>query len=611
MASATTSSPSLLFPSRNFASFPSFPLHRSSVSFIRCISKNPSPSATTSEEDILRFVANSDGKALPCVRTYENDSARLSLVGTVAFDQALTAAAADGGEAADEHLRENVPVMVVETVFPGGSDPKATVSTRLFLPTKKVKERAKRLRRSLSEDLSTGDLSKNILAMTFRQVVLRHLWNFQLVLFGPGAEREMGDYQNPREVSTSFTLSSSDERVISVIAEVICISALQNTEKHFLDDYMGKAKFPLFKWLTKHRRIASRDSSVVLHKVFDDELNENANQLLEYFQSSKENFKVADTRQRSRWWNLSASSKLEKIGGAGFSSWASEYRPAYRLEIDSNILGDVKLEGWRKSSENKWEVGLAEAFDIYFEDIYSLPRKQLQCDAFGNYANLPSEKRGLSLLKMISVTVASGILLLAVSAAAQFSIPQKSERKYPGKRQDISWSESELLSHQSSDTSELESFCGLVVNKLKDAYSWVGEITVESSIGAWIGEVPDYLKETSRAKATEDNVGTGSSLLEKLNEDAKASAQEIATYQVVLSSEGKIIGFQPTSRVAVNHWSANPLAKELYRGRKLSPGLIERGLKSGRPPTKVVVLELLMSVNSDRPFALVRPLLPQ
>lgn len=40
----------------------------------------------------------------------------------------------------------------------------------------------------------------------------------------------------------------------------------------------------------------------------------------------------------------------------------------------------------------------------------------------------------------------------------------------------------------------------------------------------------------------------------------------------MLSPEGKIIGFQPTSRVAVNHWSANPLAKELYKGRKLSPG---------------------------------------
>ncbi|EOA37571.1 hypothetical protein CARUB_v10011901mg [Capsella rubella] len=608
---ASTASSSLLFPSRNFKSVPLIPLRRRSfVSFIR-FSKNPS-----AEEDILRFVAESDGMALPCVRTYENNSARLSLVGTVAFDQALTAAAADGGEAADDHLRENVPVMVVETVFPGGSDPKATVSTRLFLPTKKVKERAKKLRRSLSEDLSSGDLSKNILAMTFRQVVLRQLWNFQLVLFGPGAEREMGDFENPREVSTSFTLSSTDERVISVIAEVLCISALQSTEKHFLDDYLGKAKFPFFKWFSKHKRIASRDSSVVLHKVFDDE--QNTNHLLEYYQSREEKFKLADTRQRSRWWNMSANSKLEKFGGPGFSTWASEYLPAYRLEIDTTILADLKLEGWRKSSENKWEVllthsqmvGLAEALDIYFEDIYSLPKKQLPCDVSGNYANLPNEKRGLSLLKIISVTMASGILLLAVSAAAQFCFPQKSERKYPGRSQDILWSENELLSHQSSDSSKLDSFCGLLVNKLKDAYCWVGEITLESSIGAWIGEVPDYLKETSRAKSVDDPIVSSSSLLEKLNEDAKASAQDIATYQVVLSPEGKIIGFQPTSRVAVNHWAANPLARELYEGKKLSPGLIEPGLKS-RPPTKVVVLELLMSVNSDRPFALVRPLLPQ
>jgi hypothetical protein len=41
---------------------------------------------------------------------------------------------------------------------------------------------------------------------------------------------------------------------------------------------------------------------------------------------------------------------------------------------------------------------------------------------------------------------------------------------------------------------------------------------------------------------------------------------------VVLSTDGKIVGFQPMSRVAVNRWAANPLAKELYGGRKLSPG---------------------------------------
>lgn len=45
--------------------------------------------------------------------------------------------------------------------------------------------------------------------------------------------------------------------------------------------------------------------------------------------------------------------------------------------------------------------------------------------------------------------------------------------------------------------------------------------------------------------------------------------------QVVLSTEGKIVGFQPTSLVAVNHWSANPLAKELYGGKELSPGMYQ------------------------------------
>lgn len=43
---------------------------------------------------------------------------------------------------------------------------------------------------------------------------------------------------------------------------------------------------------------------------------------------------------------------------------------------------------------------------------------------------------------------------------------------------------------------------------------------------------------------------------------------------MVYSTDGEIVGFQPTSRVGVNHWAANPLAKELYKGRKLSPGKI-------------------------------------
>lgn len=43
-----------------------------------------------------------------------------------------------------------------------------------------------------------------------------------------------------QQVPASFFLGSSDEQVISLLAETVCIAALQNTERVFLDDFMGK-----------------------------------------------------------------------------------------------------------------------------------------------------------------------------------------------------------------------------------------------------------------------------------------------------------------------------------------------------------------------------------
>lgn len=68
------------------------------------------------------------------------------------------------------------------------------------MPAKKVKEKAAKLKKSFKEDVLSGTLSQNILAMTFRQVVLQQLWNFELVLFRPGTERDMEHLENPREV---------------------------------------------------------------------------------------------------------------------------------------------------------------------------------------------------------------------------------------------------------------------------------------------------------------------------------------------------------------------------------------------------------------------------
>lgn len=103
---------------------------------------------------------------------------------------------------------------------------------------------------------------------------------------------------------------------------------------------------------------------------------------------------------------------------------------------------------------------------------------------------------------------------------------------------------------------------------------------------------------------------------------------------MALSIDGEIIGFQPTSRVAVNNWASNPLAKVLYKGKKLSPGkllvynsvplcvslhflknfpfdlilpgLVEPSVKIPQPD-KIILIELLMSVNPNSWFVLARP----
>ncbi|CAN0911052.1 hypothetical protein LINGRAPRIM_LOCUS1397 [Linum grandiflorum] len=352
------------------------------------------------QQEILRQVAESNDRILPCVRTFENDLARLSLVGAVSFEQALTAAAADGGRAAAEHIKSGEPAMVVETVFPGPADEHATVSTRLFLPADKVRAKARKLKASL-EDVLSGTSTKNILALTFRQVVLQKLWNFELVLFKPGIERDMEDLETPREVdAVSLVISSSDYDVISVLAEAVANAALLNTETNFLEGFVGRTSSNGFlSWFGKRKRIASKDSSVVIYQVLEDEIVGNVETLLEKFKLSQGEFSSMK-RKGHKWWTPSAETKLQGRGGAEFSNWMSEFVATYRLIVDADRVGDVKLEGWTKLPDNKFEVflthsqmvSLAEILDIYYEDAYSLPSKDLSCGSVANVANLSERK---------------------------------------------------------------------------------------------------------------------------------------------------------------------------------------------------------------------------
>ncbi|XP_052182088.1 uncharacterized protein LOC127794864 isoform X2 [Diospyros lotus] len=601
--------------SRNHAVFPRTPLKMvwNSLPNLACSAPESIP---VTEQDVLEAVAESDGKSLPGVRSYENDLARLTLVGAVDFQQALTAAAADGGEAAAEHIASGVPAMVVETVFPGPPDEHSTVSTRLFLPARKVKEKAKRLKNSLTEDILSSTSSRNILAMTFRQVVLERLWNFELVLFRPGTQRDTEELQNPREVTASFALSSPDERVISLLGEVVCLIALESTERNFLHNSLGKTTNNFLHWFHKHKRIASADSSVTIYKLFEDEIIASAKSLLETFHTKRATYKPLKTNRRYSWWTISTSSKLEKIGGPDFSAWISEHAPAYRLVIDADKLQNVKFEGWIKSANNRWEVllthsqmvGLANILDMYYEDVYTLPSKQLSVIDIEKSTSLSNSKRIFSLLKFLSITLASGFFLITISIFRQICLPYlHGGRNYPEKNQSLQSSVVNHLEHQAMESSKLEAFCFSIVKKIKDAYGWPGDITTQKTVGAWIGELPAFLRRLGDGDSSYGDMLACSEPLKENAEELKTSMQDIASYQVVLLADGKIIGFQPTSRVAVNHWAANPLAKELYGGRKLSPGVIEPGLKASRRPGEIAVIELLMSVNPDSSFALARP----
>ncbi|KAF3451410.1 hypothetical protein FNV43_RR07505 [Rhamnella rubrinervis] len=532
------------------------------------------------EQDVLRAVVESDENILPCVRTYENDLARLTLVGAVDFEQALTAAAADGGQAATEHIDSGVPAMVVETVYPGPSDQHSTVSTRLFLPARKVKEKARKLRSSLTEDILSSTTSRNILSMTFRQVVLHQLWSFELVIFRPGTKRNTEDLENPREVPACLILSSSDERVISALSEAVCISALQSTQKNFLHNYLGKASSNFFHCLQKPGRILSSDCSVIIYKIFEEEIIENAKILLEDFNLNKEGFDTERNKPKHYLWTPSALSKLENIGGPDFSAWTSEFVPAYRLQIDAAQLKDVKFEGWRKSAEDKWEVllthsqmvDLVDIVDMYYEDLYTLPKKELSSGVVPNFTNLSEKKRSSFLLRILSITLSSGIFLIAVSAFGQLCLPHLNKfGKNTGEHRPLLSLEVDNSLHQSLDTNELEAFCISVVKRIKDALGWQGEIIAETNVGVWTGALPNYLRMVVEDNSNYEDNSTISSPSENIDADMKTSALDIATYQVVLSADGKIIGFQPMSRVAVNQWAANPLARELYGGEKLSP----------------------------------------
>lgn len=55
-------------------------------------------------------------------------------------------------------------------------------------------------------------------------------------------------------------------------------------------------------------------------------------------------------------------------------------------------------------------MGLAGILDMYYEDIFSLPNKQLSCGVVTNYTNLPS-KKVLKSIPIVYFILSVGLML--------------------------------------------------------------------------------------------------------------------------------------------------------------------------------------------------------
>ncbi|RCV04495.1 hypothetical protein SETIT_1G006200v2 [Setaria italica] len=590
------SSPSLLLrappPSPRFAS----PRRRCSVSTSPPPSLGPTrgapprlhplrlpPAGRRAPRATARVVEADDGDAadglIPIARCYEGRLARLEVAGAARREQAI-------------------------------------------LQAKEVKDKASKIKKQLgSEFFSENEPdSETMLAMAFKQVVMQRLSNFRLEAFSPGSERDLEDLSKPRKVSMDFSVISSDEKLLASLAEAIFSCAIEDASNNHIG---GTGS--LFQKLQFN---CSIDTSVCIHKISEAEIVRNAKRCLENFSLTKSPQNMQKTK--NGWWPAPNYDSLVKIGGLEFVLWANEYIPTYKLQINAKAFENTNLEGRHELQSNRWEVLLTHSqlaelgniIDMYFEDQFTLPGKTFH----PHWNSDPSKiKKNNGYLNNLFTFLAGSCIILFVTVFAKLCWPRslRDKRLFNGSS-NVSPSQSYCSDINSLDSSEIQAYCTSLIKKMKDSYGCPGDVIIDAHIGAWVGELPDCFKGIN----SQDNTASGNvqhpdtfsqenqsqlvptnikmSDLEQ-NDRTQETLQNIASFQVVMSEDGKVVGFQPTNRPAVNHWSTNPLATLLYQGQTLSPGILEPKLKISRP-AKAVPIELLMLVNQDSFFALARPI---
>ncbi|KAJ1277485.1 hypothetical protein BS78_04G007400 [Paspalum vaginatum] len=445
------------------------------------------------------------GSLIPIARRYEGRLARLDLAGTARRDQAVAAAAAaDGGAAAEAHLAAGSEAMVLEAFLPGldGGGTSAS-STRLVLQAKEVTDKATKIKKQFGSDFFSENQpdSETVLAMAFKQVVMKRLSNFRLEVYSPGSERETGDLGKPQKVSMDFGITSSDEKLLSSLAEAIFSCAIEDARTNQLG-----ATGSLFQ---KQQLNCSIDSSVCIHRISEAQVARDAKRCLATFNLTKSSHEVH--KRKNGWWPAPSYESLLKIGGPGFVLWANEYIPTYKLQINAKAFENTILEDRHLLESNGWEVLLAHSqlaelgnvLDMYFEDQFTLPGKTFHPHWNSDASRI---KKNNGYFKNLFTFLAGSCIILSVAVFTQLFWPQslRDTRLFKGSS-NASSSQSNYSDIDSLHNSEIQAYCMSVIKRMKDSYGCPGDVMVDARIGAWVGELPDCFKGID----SEDNTASG------------------------------------------------------------------------------------------------------